>query len=291
MQKKDSSRRFIFDACDIRGEIVTLSNSYQTVLSHNQHPAEIQQLLGEFIAAVTLLSSTLKFGGVITLQARGDGPISLIMAECTHQNNVRGIVRLNPEQPLPNSAFQFNEVLTNSTLAITIAPEKGNRHQGIVPLNGNNLAGCLEHYFKQSEQLETRIWLEADEHKAAGLLLQALPIQVAPTAEENKAQWETATTLAATITRDELLLLEHETLLFRLFHEHTVRLFDPAFIQFSCSCSHERSVSALKSLGENEVMKLLEQQDVIDIDCQFCNQHYCFNTDSIKDLFGPITLH
>lgn len=291
MSNNDSTQRFIFDKCDIRGEVVTLSDSYQTMLSHNHYPAPIQQLLGEFAAAVTLLSSTLKFDGVITLQARGEGPISLIMTECTHHNNLRGIVRLNPKKSLPDGNLQLSNLLINSALIITIVPKKGKRYQGIVPLDGHNLAQCLEHYFKQSEQLETRVWLEAHQTRAAGFLLQALPLQIAEDIEENKAQWQTAIALASTITRKELLGIEHETLLYRLFHEQSVRLFEPNTIQFSCSCSYDRSATALKSLGKEEVVKLLKQKKIIDIDCQFCNQIYSFDADRVNSLFSKTTLH
>ncbi|HEV8077891.1 MAG TPA: Hsp33 family molecular chaperone HslO, partial [Marinobacter sp.] len=267
-----------------------LTDSFASIAANNNYSSEITQLLGEFVAACALLSSTLKFDGLISLQARGEGALSLVMAECTHHSDVRGIVRLNEAEPLPSTGANLHDFLGKGVLAITLDPTRGERYQGIVPLEADTLAGCLEHYFAQSEQLATRLWLSAGEHSAAGLLLQALPQQVASD-DENRDHWETITTLAATVTDQELQSIEHSTLLYRLFHEHSVRLFSPAAIQFKCSCSRERSAEALRSLGQAEVDVLLAETQVIDIDCQFCNQHYRFDSQDIRALFGPTTLH
>ncbi|MDO3381392.1 Hsp33 family molecular chaperone HslO [Gilvimarinus algae] len=291
MISTDLLHRFIFDQCDIRGELVTLTTSYREVLQHNDYPVAVQQLLGEFVAAVALLSSTLKFDGVITLQARGEGDLALIMAECTHHNEVRAIVRPRPGVEIDQDNLSLVQLLGKGVLAITLDPAQGERYQGVVPLDAPTLAGCLEHYFRQSEQLETRFWLEANDQAAAGLLLQALPLQVADSVEVNRDQWQTAVALADTLTRDELLGVEHSQLLYRLFHEQSVRLFSPAQLRFSCSCSRERSLAALQSLGREEVEQLLVEQGAIDIDCQFCNQHYRFDTSDVREMFGEDTLH
>ncbi|WP_020207576.1 Hsp33 family molecular chaperone HslO [Gilvimarinus chinensis] len=291
MKSNDLLHRFIFDQCDIRGEIVTLEQSYQQVLDNNPYPTAVRELLGEFLAAVSLLSSTLKFDGVITLQARGEGAISLIMAECSHHNDVRAIVRPQPGQPMPESFISLPELLSNGVLVITLDPAIGERYQGIVPLEADTLAGCLEHYFKQSEQLATRFWLAANERACGGLLIQALPLQVASSEDVNREQWETAIALADTVTADELLGIGHDQLLYRLFNEQPVRLFSPAALKFHCSCSEERSVEALQSLGRDEVEQLLVEKGVITIDCQFCNQVYRFDAAAVRALFGQSTLH
>jgi molecular chaperone Hsp33 len=294
MCSKDLMHRFLFEESDIRGEIVTLANSYQQIADNNKGlPISVQTILGEFVAAVSLLSSTLKFDGVITLQARGNGPVSIVMAECNHHNTVRGIARLNPESESDSyNTSNLQELLGQATLTITIDPDKGERYQGVVPLDSEKLSECLEHYFSQSEQLPTKFWLTADAAKASGLMLQALPRQL--TSEEDNAQrWETAVHLAETTKPEELLELEHATLLYRLFNEEKVRLFEPSAIHFSCNCSRERSANALISLGKLEVEHLLQEQEVIKIDCQFCNQHYTFDAQDIHDLFGENgqTLH
>ncbi len=300
MPSNDVLNRFIFDDCDIRGELVTLGESYREILSHNDYPPAIKKLLGEFLAAISLMSSTLKFDGMIILQARGDGAISTIMAECNHHNHIRGIVRLNPDIELSQDLAQngsMQDLLGNGVLVITIEPKrtenfggKLERYQGIVPLERETLAGCLEDYFQQSEQLATRFWFAANDQSASGFLIQALPHQL-KTNDENRDHWETIETLANTITTEELLELDHEQILYRLFHEQPVRVFDPTQVKFACSCSRERSESALLALGKAEVEELLVEKGSIDIDCQFCNQHYHFSPEDVRVLLGGKTLH
>ncbi len=301
MPSNDLLHRFLFDDCDIRGEIVTLGDSYRQVLSHNPQEPAIRRLLGEFLAAVGLLSSTLKFDGKIILQARGDGPVSTIMAECNHHNNLRGIVRTNPENELSEELAQhgsLQQLLGNGILVITIEPQRSEnfggtleRHQGIVPMDAENLAGCLEHYFYQSEQLSTRLWFAADNDVATGFLIQALPQQLITNEEDNYDKWETIIALADTIKAEELLELEHSTVLYRLFNEQPLRLYEPKVLRFACSCSRERSANALLSIGKEEVESLLIEKGSIDIDCQFCNQHYHFAADEVRKLLGGEVLH
>ena len=277
MPSNDLLHRFLFDDCDIRGEIVTLGNSYREVLSHNPQVPAIRRLLGEFLAAVGLLSSTLKFEGKIILQARGDGPLSTIMAECNHHNNLRGIVRTNSDIELTDELAQhgsLQQLLGNGILVITIEPQRNEnfdgvleRHQGIVPMDAENLAGCLEHYFQQSEQLSTRLWFAANNDIATGFLIQALPQQLITNEEDNQEKWETIITLANTIKADELLELEHSTVLYRLFNEQPLRLYEPKTLRFACSCSRERSANALLAIGKEEVESLLVEKGSIDIDC------------------------
>jgi len=290
----DSIARFLFEQSDIRGEVVTLTDSYAEVLANNALPAPLQNLLGEFLAAAALLSSTLKFDGVITLQAQGDGPVPLIMAECNHHKGIRGIVR-----PPESGEFQLTDdtslqgFLGKGVLAITIDPDKGERYQGIVPLEASTLAGCLEAYFAQSEQLPTRLWLMADGQRAGGLFLQALPKQLVADEEQNADQWQTVVTLANTVKPDELLYLDHSQKLYLLFNEFSIRLFEPAQLQFDCTCSETRSLHALAQLGRDELQEILTDQGHITIDCQFCNQQYRFEQAHIDALFAgeEPTLH
>ena len=301
MPSEDLLHRFIFDDCDIRGEIVTLGDSYREVLSHNDYSPAVQRLLGEFLAAVSLLSSTLKFDGMIILQARGEGPVSTIMAECNHHNSLRGIVRMNAAVELSAelaTSGNLQQLLGTSVLFITIEPKRGEnfqgkqeRYQGIVPMESDNLAGCLEAYFAQSEQLATRLWITASGENSSGLLIQALPQQLITNADDNRAHWETITTLADTISNEELLGLDHQTSLYRLFNEQPLRVFEPKAMHFACSCSRERSASALLALGKDEVTELLVEKGSIDIDCQFCNQHYHFSAEEARELLGGSTLH
>lgn len=301
MPSNDLLHRFIFDDADIRGELVTLGASYRDVLSHNNHPPAIQKLLGEFLAAIGLLSSTLKFDGMIILQARGDGPIATIMAECTHHNSIRGIVRMNESIVLSEELAlngNLQQLLGKGVLFITIEPKRAEnfdgkleRYQGIVPMDSENLAGCLEHYFYQSEQLATRLWFTANAENASGLLIQALPEQLNTNQEENEKHWDTVVALAETITPQELLALDHATILYRLFNEQNVRVFDPRALHFACSCSRERCTAALLAIGKDEVEEVLIEQGSIAIDCQFCNQHYHFDAMEVRKLLGGEILH
>lgn len=292
MADNDLLHRFIFDDCDVRGEIVTLGDSYRQVMSNNNYAPAIQRLLGEFLAAASLLSSTLKFSGLISIQGRGEGPLSMVMAECTHHRDLRGIARLNPEfSEADIVGDSLSDLLGRGVIAITIEPEQGERYQGLVPMESEHLAGCLEHYFYQSEQLKTRLWFAAGEERATGFLLQALPRQINSNEEVNRDHWETLCALADTVSDEELLGLDHPTLLHRLFHEQPLRLFEPAQLRFACSCSRERSANALLSLGRAEVEQLLVEQGSIDIDCQFCNRHYSFDTKDVRELLGDSQLH
>ena len=301
MPSSDLLHRFIFDDADIRGELVTLSNSYRDVLSHNNHPPAIQKLLGEFLAAIGLLSSTLKFDGMIILQARGDGPIATIMAECTHHNSVRGIVRMNEDIVLSEELAlngSLQQLLGKGILFITIEPKRSEdidakleRYQGIVPMDSENLAGCLEHYFYQSEQLATHLWFTANAENASGLLIQALPEQLITNSEENEKHWETVVALAETITPEELVALDHPTILFRLFNEQNVTIFEPRSLHFACSCTRERCTAALLAIGKDEMEEVLIEQGSIAIDCQFCNQHYHFDAVEVRKLLGGEVLH
>lgn len=286
MPSCDLKHRFLFDDTDIRGEVVTLSDSYAQILANNSHlPEPVRRLLGEFVAAVTLLSGTLKFDGILTLQVQGDGPVPLIMAECSHHRTIRAIARVDENADLRALAEGDLDVLLGSgVLAIIIDPDKGERYQGIVPLEGNRLSICLESYFSQSEQLPTRFWLACDEQSVSGLMLQALPRQLA-SIEENEEHWSTATQLADTVKNEELLQLEHSELLYRLFNEEQVRLFEPLAVRFECSCSRDRSANALRSLGRKEAEALLAEQDLIKIDCQFCNKSYNFGAFDLPELF------
>ncbi|MEX2963336.1 Hsp33 family molecular chaperone HslO [Microbulbifer sp. TYP-18] len=290
----DQLERFIFSKRDIRGQMVTLTQAYRDVLSNNQLPAPVAQLLGEFLAAACLLSTTLKFEGLLALQARGEGEVPLIMAECTHHSDLRGIARVAEGAAIPEGASLRRLVGDRAVLAITVEPERGERYQGIVPLEKDSLAECLEDYFTQSEQLDTRFWIASGPEAVGGIMLQVLPGNNAASEAENRDAWETAQHLASTVTAEELHKLPHSQLLHRLFHQLHPDPLGTANIRFKCSCSRQRSARALVALGPEEVYQLLEQQGgEIRADCQFCNTRYRFDREQIEALFNapPHTLY
>ena len=276
----DLTQRFIFETADIRGEFVNLSHTLSETCRAHAYAPGVRKLLGEMLSATALLTATLKFEGKLILQARGDGQIPLIMAESTHDRKLRAIAR-GAEQA---TSENFSELLANGQLAITIDPHQGKRYQGIVSLQSDSLASSLDSYFEQSEQLGTRLWLASDGERTAGLLLQQLPATINKDSASRADQWVNATTLAETLTTEELLSLDADVLLHRLYHEEEVRLFDPSPAQFECSCSRERSFNALASLPTSDLESLLEEQDHITIDCEFCTVQYRFSEADLGEL-------
>jgi molecular chaperone Hsp33 len=278
----DHSLRFLFEDADIRGQTVCLDGAYRDIVAIHQYAPGVSRLLGEFLAAAVLLSTTLKFQGKLILQVRSQGQVPLLMVECNSSLEVRGIAR-GAEQA---TSSRFEQLLGSGQLAITIDPTNGQRYQGIVPLTGSSLAHSLDAYFEQSEQLKTRFWLAADEHRARGLLLQQLPSKITADSGESEHQWEHACSLAATIQAQELLELAPQELLYRLYHQDPVRLFSPSPVVFHCSCSRERTRHALSALDPAELEDLLEELGSITMDCEFCNQQYRFDRDDLADVLG-----
>lgn len=289
MTQTDRSQRFLFDNADIRGETVHLRDSLGQVLDNHQYAPGVGRLLGEFMAAAVLLTTTLKYEGKMILQARSEGQIPLIMAECTSDLNIRAIARGAQEA----TADTFEALLADGQLVITIDPSKGERYQGIVPLVSNSLAHSLDAYFQMSEQLHTRFWLACDGAQAAGMLLQQLPSQLQPNPQDREHQWQHTCILADTIKDGELLALPAEESLQRLFHEEPIRLFEASTPEFCCSCSRERTFNALSAIGTGEVTSLLEEQGSITMDCEFCNQQYVFQRQDLTALLpsgnSPLT--
>lgn len=282
----DTSLRFLFEEADIRGEMACLDTALRGILDNHQYAPGVAHLIGEFVAAAVLISSTLKFDGRLTLQARSRGQIPLLMAECNSDLDVRAIARGAQEA----TATAFSELIGEGQLAITVEPAEGQRYQGIVPLAGESLAECLDAYFEQSEQLHTRLWLACDGRRAAGLLLQQLPSKVTPDPVTREQQWQHVCALASTVTAEELLSLSSTDLLYRLYHQDRVRLFEPRPLRFCCSCSRDRSRRALETLGEAEITSILDEQGSVTMDCEFCNQRYVF---APEELFPGVekTLH
>jgi molecular chaperone Hsp33 len=276
------ARKFIFEQADIRGEIVHLDSAYRDILAIHQYPGGVARLLGEFLAASVLLSTTIKFEGRLVLQAQGGNELSLMMAECTNALHIRGIAR-GAESAVSE---KFSRLLGGGHLAITIEPRQGQRYQGIVALDGRSLAACIENYFENSEQLATRLWLASDGDMAGGVLLQQLPEQVTRDPQQRERQWEHACTLAETVEKSEVLMLAQRDVLYRLFHEDRVRLFEGSQVRFACSCSRERCHNALLSIGPTELVNLLEEDGEIKMDCEFCNAQYRFDRSDFTDQFG-----
>ncbi|WP_043527441.1 Hsp33 family molecular chaperone HslO [Litchfieldella xinjiangensis] len=277
----DQIQRFLFDETNVRGEVVGLEQAYRDVLDKHAYPAPVNALLGELLAAVALLTETVKLDGTLSVEVRGDGALSLLMAESNPGGELRAIARLSEQQVLPSETGDFRDLLGDGRIVITLDPRGGNRYQGIVALEAASLAGCLEDYFSRSEQLPTRLWLSADGQRAAGLLLQQLPDDAN---SKDPDAWERTVHLASTLRDEELLGLDQRELLYRLYHEETTRVFDPKALRFGCTCSRERIAQALHGLGEDELRSILEEQKAIDTQCHFCHTPYHFSAADIEAL-------
>ena len=281
----DFTQRFIFETTDIRGELASLEESYAHVLAKHTYPEPVATLLGELMTAAALLVNTLKFDGLLVLQARSKGPVPLLMVECSSDRELRAIARYEEEQI--HSGATLQELMPEGVLALTVDPREGQRYQGLVALDGEDLAECFTNYFVNSAQLPTRFWLYADGQRARGMLLQQLPADRITDSEEREASWQHAVALASTLTAEELLGLDNETILHRLYHEEQVRLFEATDLKFHCSCTRARSEQALVSLGLADLRLLLaEKEGTIEIDCQFCNHTYLFNEADVMQMFA-----
>jgi molecular chaperone Hsp33 len=278
MMHSDTLQRFIFEHAPIRGEIVRLDATWRAILERRDYPLPIRDLLGELMAAASLLAASIKFDGRLTMQVKGDGPVNLLVVECTSRQTLRGLAQWAGTVP-PGG---IRTLLGDGQLVLTIEPDKGERYQGVVLLDGDTVAEVLEHYFARSEQLATRLWLAADDSQAAGLLIQRLPEDEMHDPED----WNRAVHLGSTITRDELLTLGARDILRRLYHEEDIRLFSGYPVSFRCSCSRDRVEGVLRMLGSDEVRSILAERGAVDVDCEFCGGHYTFDAVDATQLFA-----
>ena len=301
----DTLHKFLFDAgsstrSPVRGEIVSLSATWRQIKERHAYPEPVLRMLGELVAASTLLSANLKFNGALIMQIHGDGPVRLLVVECNADMTVRATVKLSSADPIADDA-SFTDLVNaggQGRFAITLDPRDRSQgqqpYQGIVPLEGETVAEALEGYMRRSEQLHTQLWLAADDQHANGLLLQKLPLEGGgparnydPEAEARATEvWERAVTFANTLERDELLEVDPPTLMRRLFWEETLAVYDPVPCAFRCSCTRERVAAMLVSLGEREVDETLAEMGGIHVDCEFCNKSYDFDTVDCAQLFA-----
>jgi len=277
---KDLMQGFMFSDMDIRGVHLRLDQGVDSLLQQQNYPAPITNLLTEIFIVSCLLSANLKLRGRLSVQIRGEGSIKMMMAECRQTSDdadqpfrVKGLAQFDETI---DATASFVDLAAQGRLIITIEPEQGQRYQGIVAMDETSLAGCIESYFYQSEQLPTHIQLVSSAQGIAGFMLQRLPNTIT---DESQADldWELVHALAATLTAEELSQLPAEQVLHRLFHEQQVKVFNPRPVEHQCDCSGERCGMAIMGLGKSEVEAMLQEQDAIVIDCHFCNSHYSFD--------------
>ncbi|KHN89309.1 Hsp33 family molecular chaperone [Pectobacterium actinidiae] len=274
----DQLYRYLFENYAVRGELVTVNETYQRILTNHDYPAAVQTLLGEMLVATSLLTATLKFSGDITVQLQGDGPLKLAVINGNHQQQMRGVARLQGDIA-PESSLK--EMVGNGYLVITITPTEGERYQGVVGLEGETVAECLESYFQQSEQLPTRLFIRTGQHEgkqaAAGMLLQVLPAQ-----DADRNDFDHLAQLTTTVKADELFTLPATEVLYRLYHQEEVTVYEPQDVEFRCHCSRDRCADALMTLSDQDVNEMIEQDGEIDMHCDYCGTHYLFNSLDIR---------
>lgn len=275
----DTASRFLFEGLDIRGEIVRLSKSYQAIMQQHGYPSTIQRLLGEALLAAVLLRATIKLKGQLTIQFQSDGPVELLVAKCDDQYHIRGVARWKPDAISDEMVAAFGE----GQLVITIAQAKSDKiYQSIVVLEGKNIATALKHYFSQSEQLATHFVFHTTATKAVGILLQVLPSNQTP---HHNIFAKQASQLAH-LSTDVILNSDNQTLLKTAFPEHNIRLFDPADINFQCTCSIEGMQKAIVTMGEPEIRDILHKHKEVVVTCEYCNHEYAFSEGEITDIFN-----
>src|SRR5579862_4227901 len=234
MHDRDTLHRFLFDRFPIRGHLVHLDAAWRALIEHRDYPDLIRETLGEAVVASLLLAATIKFEGVLSLQLQGDGPMHLLLAQCTSGLGVRGLARYRNLGSHPTSSVR--DLIGEGNLTVTLETDDGDqRYQGIVPIEGERLAESLQAYFQNSEQLPTRLWLHADATGASGMLLQKLPgSESLPPADAALIEdaWRRVQLIADTLTPVELRTLADAEILHRLFHEDDLRLFEPSPLYF-----------------------------------------------------------
>nr|WP_024966520.1 Hsp33 family molecular chaperone HslO [Pantoea sp. IMH] len=273
MAHQDQMHRYLFENYAVRGELVSVSATWRDILDGHDYPAPVQKVLGELLVATSLLTATLKFDGDITVQLQGDGPLNLAVINGNNRQEMRGVARMQGDIAAESS---LKEMVGNGYLVITISPTEGERYQGVVGLEGETLSECLEDYFMRSEQLPTRLFIRtgdvSGQQGAGGILLQVLPAQ-----DAKPDDFEHLATLTETIKTEELLELPANEVLWRLYNQEEVTLFDPQDVCFKCTCSHERCGEVLRTLPEEEVNQILAEDGKIDMHCDYCGSHYIYD--------------
>ncbi|SHI28053.1 Hsp33 family molecular chaperone HslO [Pollutimonas bauzanensis] len=290
----DQLKKYLLPDHSTRLQAVKLTSAWQAGLVHQHYPECVQRLLGELVSAAVLLATNIKFDGSLVLQLQGDGPIALVVVECTADLAIRATVTLREGHDIP--ADGTLQSLLNAhgkgRFVVVLDPNRDTTdlepYQGIVPLEGDSVAQVLELYMRNSEQLDTRIWLASDAENSAGLLLQRLPDHGGTTDEDHESRDETWTRvrhLAATVKYGELLELDSDTLIHRLFWEEDLIAFEPQQVRWHCPCTRERVANMLRMLGREEIEDILSEREKIDISCNFCGKPYQFDAIDCAGLF------
>lgn len=282
----DTLQRFIFENDPVRGEYIKLVESYQTILQQHNYPEIIRDVLGEALCIAALLSAIIKFKGRLTIQLRGKGKLQLLLAQCDDQNQLRGLAKydddINKEELLDS--------LKNGLLVMMLdSGSSGQRYQGIVEWTGTSIAESIEHYFKHSEQLDTRIWLSVNDRYAIGYLLQIIPLQekhsVGLQEEVLTPSWQRIVGMTESNAISILNKFDYPDCITHLYPEETLRIFAGNKVRFHCGCTEKRSRDAIYVLGREEAEAELKDKQVIVVTCEFCNKEYVYDRVDVEQIF------
>jgi molecular chaperone Hsp33 len=293
MMMHDKLYKFMFESAPVRGEIVSIQAAWQHILSLHQYPTPVANLLGEMLAAAALLSSTLKFDGALIIQIFGDGPVKLMVAEANSDLGLRATAKLAPSASIaPDANLQsMINVHGQARMSITLDPREklpGQQpYQGIVPVENDSMAQILEQYMLRSEQLDTKLWLACDSRSSAGLIMQRMPVEGGNTAQiqQDQENWHHLLQLSATVKREELLELPPQEVVARLFWNENARIFEPRHTRFFCTCSRDRVANMLRTLGQDELDSIITDMGSVQVQCEYCNTAYEFDTVDVRQLF------
>lgn len=288
-------QRFFIDGSVVRGDVVRLTDAYQTVIAQKDYPVAIKALLGEMLVSASLLIGTLKIDGRLSIQLQTsdeNARLSWAMAECDHTGAVRALAGFAQDdeadavwQTLTTSDDAFAQ-MGAGVLFISIHPAKGEAYQGIVERVSTNLGECLAHYQKQSAQIPTIIKLASDDSTAGGMLVQLLP-QTQADKDNDPDLWDRLSVLTSTIKAEELTGLDANEILYRLYHEEEVVLPEPTPLQFACTCSQQKSEGAIIQLGLDDAKQAVAAHGgKLVLDCGFCGTEYQFDEKAVEALFA-----
>jgi len=276
---KDTLHPFIFENTPIRGNLVHINSTYRFALAHQHLPFIIKKALGELMAASALLTSTLKMDGAMILQIQTKGQLKLLVVECSSNLEMRATAKWDGD--IADDAH-FIDLIKEGHCMITLETKGGEPYQGIVPIEGENIATMLENYMLRSQQIDTKLWLSCDGENVAGMLLQKLPEQLL----QDTDAWNRIGMLADTVTDSELQSNSAEQLITKLFHEEDVRLFEAKPTRFYCKCSRAKVANMLKMLGQDEVDSIIAEKENVEVNCDFCHKQYTFDAVDAATLFA-----
>ena len=279
MKETDTLQRFLFEHANIRGEIAHLDDTYQQILHQHPYPSVVKKLLGEALVSCLLLAGSIKFEGQVSLQFHGDKRLPLMLVQCDHELHMRAYAKYQDEEERVDYSSAF---LEGKMVLIIQQNNSTQTYESVVPIRSTSMSDNLTHYFAQSEQVASQVWLAVNDHSAAGMLLQLMPGQ---DTQQREAFWEYAVMLGQTLSDDELLMLDNSTILHRLYHETELRLYTARPVSFKCRCNLNKMKQVLTVLGEADIQQLLKEKGRVEVRCDFCNEDYEFDAIDVTLLF------